>query len=76
MTFPGLQELNWSLYRKKYKSIRRIDRILKAEGLVPDEYKVCKTLTKCKDWNRENEEPGVEGNTWDLQWQPSVQWHK
>lgn len=37
-----LKELNWDYYRKKYKNIKRMDRILKAEGKSPDEYKVAK----------------------------------
>jgi trehalose/maltose hydrolase-like predicted phosphorylase/beta-phosphoglucomutase-like phosphatase (HAD superfamily) len=40
--YMKLKELDWGLYRKKYKSIKRIDRILKAEGLTPDDYKVAK----------------------------------
>jgi len=38
----GLKELDWEAYRKKYKDIRRMDRILKAEGKSPDDYKVAK----------------------------------
>jgi len=37
-----LKELNWSLYKEKYENIHRMDRILKAEGKSPDEYKVSK----------------------------------
>jgi trehalose/maltose hydrolase-like predicted phosphorylase len=37
-----LKELNWEEYRKKYGNIHRLDRILKAEGRSPDEYKVSK----------------------------------
>jgi len=37
-----LKELDWDLYKKKYGNIYRMDRILKAEGLSPDEYKVAK----------------------------------
>lgn len=37
-----LKELNWDYYRKRYKNIKRMDRILKAEGKSPDEYKVSK----------------------------------
>ncbi len=37
-----LRELNWEMYRKKYKDIHRLDRILKAEGRSPDAYKVSK----------------------------------
>ncbi|MHC1707775.1 MAG: beta-phosphoglucomutase family hydrolase [Bacteroidales bacterium] len=38
----NLKELDWEGYRKKYGNIHRMDRILKAEGLSPDEYKVAK----------------------------------
>lgn len=37
-----LKELDWDLYKQKYGNIYRMDRILKAEGLSPDEYKVSK----------------------------------
>jgi len=37
-----LKELDWTTYRKKYKSAHRMDRILKAEGKSPDAYKVAK----------------------------------
>ena len=37
-----LKELDWDKYRKKYKNIQRMDRILKAEGRAPDDYKVAK----------------------------------
>lgn len=37
-----LKELNWQAYRNKYGSIQRLDRILKAEGKSPDEYKAAK----------------------------------
>lgn len=37
-----LKELDWDAYRKKYGNIYRMDRLLKAEGLTPDEYKVAK----------------------------------
>lgn len=37
-----LKELDWDYYRTKYKNIYRLDRILKAEGKSPDEYKVAK----------------------------------
>lgn len=37
-----LKELDWDQYRKKYKDIHRMDRILKAEGKSPDNYKVAK----------------------------------
>jgi beta-phosphoglucomutase family hydrolase len=37
-----LKELDWDFYKKKYGNIYRMDRILKAEGLTPDEYKVSK----------------------------------
>ncbi|MFC1480256.1 glycoside hydrolase family 65 protein [Candidatus Omnitrophota bacterium] len=38
----GLEELDWKAYRKKYKNIHRLDRILKSEGKSPDDYKVSK----------------------------------
>jgi trehalose/maltose hydrolase-like predicted phosphorylase len=37
-----LKELDWEYYKKKYGNIYRMDRILKAEGLTPDEFKVSK----------------------------------
>lgn len=37
-----LKELDWDYYKKKYGNIYRMDRILKAEGLTPDEFKVSK----------------------------------
>jgi beta-phosphoglucomutase family hydrolase len=38
----GLKELDWVAYKKKYGNIYRLDRILKAEGLNPDDYKLSK----------------------------------
>ena len=38
----GLEELDWNAYRSKYGDIHRMDRILKAEGKSPDNYKVSK----------------------------------
>ncbi|MCK9398583.1 MAG: beta-phosphoglucomutase family hydrolase [Bacteroidales bacterium] len=37
-----LKELDFEEYRRKYNNIYRMDRILKAEGKMPDEYKVAK----------------------------------
>ena len=37
-----LEELDWEGYRGKYGDISRMDRILKAEGKSPDEFKVTK----------------------------------
>ncbi|MFW6134728.1 MAG: glycoside hydrolase family 65 protein [Elusimicrobiota bacterium] len=37
-----LKELNWKAYKKKYGNIQRMDRILKAEGKSPNDYKVAK----------------------------------
>jgi trehalose/maltose hydrolase-like predicted phosphorylase len=37
-----LKELDWEAYRAKYGNIHRLDRILKAEGKTPDEFKVAK----------------------------------
>jgi len=38
----GLEELDWEHYRKTYKDIHRLDRILKSEGKSPDNYKLAK----------------------------------
>ncbi len=38
----GLKELDWDAYKEKYDDIHRMDRILKAEGNSPDDYKVDK----------------------------------
>jgi beta-phosphoglucomutase family hydrolase len=40
--FFDLKELDWEDYRQRYGNIHRLDRILKAEGKTPDEYKVSK----------------------------------
>ncbi|MDD4951112.1 MAG: beta-phosphoglucomutase family hydrolase [Desulfovibrionaceae bacterium] len=40
--YMDLEELDWAYYRKKYYSIQRMDRILKARGDSPDRYKVAK----------------------------------
>ena len=37
-----LKELDWEGYRAEYGDIHRMDRILKAEGKSPDEYKISK----------------------------------
>lgn len=37
-----LKELDWDYYRQKYGNIYRMDRILRAEGLSADDYKVAK----------------------------------
>ncbi len=37
-----LSELDWDGYREKYENIYRLDRILKAEGKSPDEFKLAK----------------------------------
>ncbi len=37
-----LKELDWEGYRDRYEDVGRMDRILKAEGKSPDEYKVSK----------------------------------
>ena len=44
--FLDLKELDWDAYRKKYGDIGRMDRILKAEDLSPDDYQ----LSKQADW--------------------------
>ncbi len=38
----NLAELDWEHYRKQYEDIHRLDRILKAEGKSPDDYKLAK----------------------------------
>ena len=40
--YMDLEELDWKGYKESYGNIHRIDRILKAEGLSPDSYKVAK----------------------------------
>ena len=40
--YNNLKELDWEHYRSLYGNIHRMDRILKAEGDSPDEYKVAK----------------------------------
>ena len=40
--YKNLKELDWEHYRSLYGNIHRMDRILKAEGDSPDEYKVAK----------------------------------
>jgi len=42
-----LEELDWKAYRKKYTSIGRMDRILKAEGDSPNRYKLSKQADLC-----------------------------
>ncbi len=38
----GLKELDWEAYKNRYGKIQRMDRILKAEGKSPNDYKVAK----------------------------------
>ncbi|MFC1809823.1 glycoside hydrolase family 65 protein, partial [Candidatus Omnitrophota bacterium] len=38
----GLKDINWKAYKKRYRDIHRMDRILKAEGKSPDNYKIAK----------------------------------
>jgi beta-phosphoglucomutase family hydrolase len=46
----GLQELDWDHYRGEYGNIHRMDRILKAEGKSPDDYKVAKQADTLMAW--------------------------
>ncbi|MFC2098642.1 HAD-IA family hydrolase [Bacteroidota bacterium] len=46
----GLKELDWDAYREKYDNIYRMDRILKAEGKSPDDYKVAKQADTLMAW--------------------------
>ncbi|MFZ0565488.1 MAG: glycosyl hydrolase family 65 protein [Chlamydiales bacterium] len=40
--YENLKELDWENYRKKYRNIQRLDRILESEGDSPNSYKVSK----------------------------------
>ncbi len=40
--YEALEELDWAAYRERYGDIHRMDRILEAEGLDPNAYKVSK----------------------------------
>ncbi|WP_051712290.1 glycoside hydrolase family 65 protein [Spirillospora albida] len=40
--YADLEELDWQGYRERYGDIRRLDRILEAEGDTPNRYKVSK----------------------------------
>ena len=48
--YLGLQELDWDHYRQEYDNIHRMDRILKAEGKSPDDYKVAKQADTLMAW--------------------------
>lgn len=51
-----LKELDWDFYRKKYKNVYRMDRLLKAEGKSADDFKVAKqadTLMTFYNLNKE-----------------------
>jgi len=45
-----LKELDWDSYREKYGDIHRLDRILKAEGKSPDDYKLAKQADTLMAW--------------------------
>ena len=45
-----LKELDWDYYRNKYGNIYRMDRLLKAEGKSPDDYKVAKQADMLMTW--------------------------
>jgi len=45
-----LKELDWDGYRKRFYSIHRMDRILKAENDSPDNYKVAKQADTLMTW--------------------------
>jgi trehalose/maltose hydrolase-like predicted phosphorylase len=40
--YDALRELDWDAYRSRHPNIQRLDRILKAEGDDPDDYKLSK----------------------------------
>ena len=48
--YRSLKELDWDAYREKYGSIRRMDRILKAEDDSPDNYQVAKQADVLMMW--------------------------
>ena len=48
--YMDLKELDWESYRKRFYSIHRMDRILKAEGDSPDHYKVAKQADTLMTW--------------------------
>ncbi|BCS88283.1 beta-phosphoglucomutase family hydrolase [Pseudodesulfovibrio sediminis] len=48
--YMDLDELDWDGYRKRFYSIHRMDRILKAEGDNPDHYKVAKQADTLMTW--------------------------
>ncbi|WP_147822169.1 beta-phosphoglucomutase family hydrolase [Salidesulfovibrio onnuriiensis] len=48
--YMDLKELDWESYRKRFYSIHRMDRILKAEGDTPDNYKVAKQADVLMTW--------------------------
>nr|WP_279593597.1 glycosyl hydrolase family 65 protein [Pseudodesulfovibrio sp. S3-i] len=48
--YMDLDELDWDAYRKRFYSIHRMDRILKAEGDNPDKYKVAKQADTLMTW--------------------------
>ncbi|MDD3311577.1 beta-phosphoglucomutase family hydrolase [Pseudodesulfovibrio sp.] len=48
--YMGLKELDWEGYRKRFYSIGRMDRILKAENDSPDNYKVAKQADTLMAW--------------------------
>jgi len=48
--YMDLKELDWEGYRKRFYSIHRMDRILKAENDSPDNYKVAKQADTLMIW--------------------------
>jgi beta-phosphoglucomutase family hydrolase len=48
--YMELKELDWEGYRKRFYSIHRMDRILKAENDSPDNYKVAKQADTLMTW--------------------------
>ncbi len=48
--YMELDELDWEGYRKRFYSIHRMDRILKAENDSPDHYKVAKQADTLMTW--------------------------
>lgn len=51
-----LKELDWDFFRKKYGNVYRMDRLLKAEGMSPDDFKVAKQADTLMTYYNLNED--------------------
>lgn len=52
----ALKELDWDFFRKKYGNVYRMDRLLKAEGMSPDDFKVAKQADTLMTYYNLNED--------------------